>query len=246
MGEERVRSAASRTAAQRERLALLRDYSTLTRDLLIAGLILFCVVRPDILRSWLGALGVSKATLFGLELNPGNEKALASTIDTLKQQRDAAIFERNSMAKKAEEALREVERLKGADPAVTDAIASIQASTRAASAAPSPKAALNQSLLVESARRAIDGGGRWAVVYGGDTSLEAARVDMGWGQRNGLEGRTVVNRQGIFRSIVLADSPEAAEALLETARRRRPDAYVVNMQTWCPRTEQRAGFMQCL
>src|SRR5688500_17241767 len=36
-------------AARREQLALFRDYSTLMRDLLIAGLILFCVVRPDVL-----------------------------------------------------------------------------------------------------------------------------------------------------------------------------------------------------
>lgn len=244
MADDRDLGPASAMARQRERLGLVREASTLTRDILIAILILFCVARPDVLRSWLGALGVSKATLFGVELTPGKEKELASDIDALKQQRDAAIFERNTMAKRAEEALLEVQRLKGADPAVSRAIAGIQASTKAAAASANTQISGSQNALVESARRSIDDGGRWAVVYGGDVSVEAAGGEIDWARRNGLNG-TIIRRQGVFRSLLLADSPEAADTLLATARRRRADAYVVNMRTWCPRVEDRGGYQEC-
>ena len=233
---------ASSATAKRERLALIRDGSTLVRDILIALLVLVCVARPEILRSWLTALGVSKATLFGVELTPGKEKQLAEEIDGLKQQRDAAVFERNSMAKKAEDALRDLQRLRGADPAVSQAISSIQqASAQAGSTSGS-----GRSSWVENARQSIDSGGRWAVVYGGDTKLEDARGEIVWGARNKLPGTAIVLRQRIFRSVALAESPEAAEDLLAVARRRRSDAYVVNMQTWCPRSEQREGYRECM
>jgi hypothetical protein len=212
---------------------------------LIAGLILFCVVKPEVLRSWLGALGVSKATLFGFELTPGSEKTLATTIDTLKQQRDAAIFERNSMAKKAEDALHEVERLKGADPVLSSAIASIQASAMAASESSGGTSTRDQTVLVENARHAIDAGGRWAVVYGGNFSMNAALTDMSWAGQNGLEGRKIVKRKGVFASAILTDSPESAQSVLDVARRRRPDAYIVNLQTWCSRTTQQDGVLEC-
>ena len=224
------------------RLGAAREATGLARDILIALLVIVIIVRPAVLKSWLTALGVSKATIFGLELTPGSEKELAATIDGLKQQRDAAVFERNSMAQKAEEALREVERLKGGDPAVSRELSTI----RAAIAVPPAGSGSGRSSWVESARQAIDSGGRWAVVYGGDISLAEAQGEMGWASRNGLNGAVIFNRQGSFRSVVLADSPEAADGLLATVRKRRADAYVVNMQTWCPKAEQRDGFQQCL
>jgi hypothetical protein len=242
MGDDKSGNPASGSAVNRERLGTAREATALARDILIALLVLICVARPAVLKSWLSALGVSKATIFGLELNPGSEKELAATIDGLKQQRDAAVFERNSMARKAEAALREVERLRGADPAVSDALTSIQASVRATA----PTSGNASSTWVDSARQAIDTGGRWAVVYGGDVSLRAAQGEMGWAARNGLAGTEVINRQGVFRSVALADSPEGANALLAVARKRRGDAYVVNLQSWCPRMEQRDGYHQCL
>ena len=233
------------TIASRERLGTAREATALARDILIALLVLVVVVKPAILKSWLGALGVSKATIFGLELTPGSERELAATIDGLKQQRDAAIFERNSLARKAEEALREVERLKGgADPALARELDSIRASVSVPAASASGSSG---SSWVESARQEIESkGGRWAVVYGGDVSLQDAQGETGWAARHGLNGATIFNRQGSFRTVVLAESPEAAEGLLAVARKRRADAYVVNMETWCPQAEERQGYRQCV
>jgi hypothetical protein len=238
MGNESVKPPAN----SRERLATVREGTALARDILIALLVVVIIVRPAVLKSWLTALGVSKATIFGLELTPGKEKELAQELDRLKQQRDAAIFELNSVKTTASEALREVERLKGGDAAVSRAITSIEAS------APSGAGGFGStSTWVENARQAIDaGGGRWAVVYGGDDSLAGARDEMGWASRNQLKGTAIFNRQGSFRSVILADSAEGADALLATARKRRPDAYVVNMETWCPKAEQKDGYQQCV
>ena len=238
MGTEIVKA----PVTSRERLATWREGTALTRDILIALLVVIIIVRPTVLKSWLTALGVSKATIFGLELTPGSEKELAGTIDGLKQQRDAAIFERNSMARKAEEALRELERLKGGDPAVRQELSRIQATI----AVPASSSGSGKSSWVDSARQAIDSGGQWAVIYGGDISLADARGEMGWAARNGLNGAAIFNKQNSFRSVVLAESPEAADGLLATVRKRRADAYVVNMQTWCPKSEQRDGYRQCV
>ena len=149
------------------------------------------------LRSWLGALGVSKATFLGFELTPGNERELATTIDTLRQQRDAAIFERNSLAEKAAEALREVERLKGSDPALRGAIASIEASAKPPPAPAASQANRVQRELIEVAQRTLGAAEGWGVVFGGDVSLDAARAEVDWARRNGLNSVGVVLRQRV-------------------------------------------------
>jgi hypothetical protein len=224
----------------RERLGAAREATALARDIMIALLVLVIVVRPAVLKSWLTALGVSKATIFGLELTPGSEEGLKRELDTLKQQRDGAIFEKNSLARKAEEALQEVARLRGGSAALNQELSSIRASL----SVPASPLAAGSSSWVESARQAI-GTGRWAVVYSGDDSLDAARDEMKWAARNGLDASAIFLRQRSYRSVLLTDSSEAADALLGTARKRRADAYVVNLQTWCPHAEQREGYQQC-
>lgn len=237
---------ASRTAIHRERLGFYRDASTFLRDILIGGLILFCVMRPDVVRSWLSALGVSKATFLGFELTPGNERELAATIDGLRQQRDAAIFERNSLAEKAAAALRELEQLKGSDPALRGEIASIEASTRPTQPPAGSQARKIQNELIEGAQRTLGSAEGWGVIFGGDVSLEAAQTEVDWARRNGLNNVGIVRRQGSFRSIVfVARSAEAAEQVRRLVSRRRPDSYVVNLASWCPNLVERNGYREC-
>ena len=239
--------AAMKADHRRQRLAYYREISTFLRDVLIAGLIVFCILRPDVVRSWLGSLGVSKATVLGFELTPGGEQELAETIDTLRQQRDAAIFERNSFARQAAEALREVERLRGSDPQLRGTIAALETSVRAPATTPPPteRAARLQTELVENARRTIGSEAGWAVVYGADRNLDSAGAELAWARRNGIEDVAAVRRQNSYRSVAFAADAQAAEALLPIVRRRRADAYVVNLQTWCPNPVEREGFREC-
>lgn len=223
------------------RLGMAREATALARDLLVALLVLVVVVKPAMLKSWLSALGVSKATIFGVELTPGNEKELGEELDQLKQQRDAAIFELNSVKMQVADARGEIERLKGGDPAVTAALSSIQVPA----APPSSGGFGAGSSWVESARQAIDSGGRWAVVYSGDATLQGAQDEMKWAKENKVRNAAIFHRQDSYRSVLLADSPEAADALLGTARKRRKDAYVVNMQSWCPSPSQQRGYQEC-
>lgn len=246
-GGDEAAAGATRPARSRERLVYYREISTFLRDLLIAGLIVFCILRPDVVRSWLGALGVSKATVLGIELTPGSEQELAETIDTLRQQRDAAIFERNSFAEQAAAALREVERLKGTNPGLRGTIANLEAAVRAPAPAPAATARGTrlQAELVETARQSLGSEAGWAVVYGADRDLEAARAELDWARRNGLDDVAAVRRQNNYRSVAFAPDARAAEAVRDIVRRRRPDAYVVNLQTWCPNMVEVDGVREC-
>jgi hypothetical protein len=233
----------SRTAIHRERLGFYRDASTFLRDILIAGLILFCIARPDVVRSWLGALGVSKATFLGFELSPGSEKELAKQIDGLRQQRDAALFEKNSLAAKAADALREVARLKGSNPSLRGEIASLEASAKAVPAAgPGAQA---QSRLIAGAQQTLGSAEGWALVFGGDPSLADARTEIDWARSKGLDDVGVVLRQRVFRSVAFVPSAEAGEKAKALVSGRRRDAYVVNLASWCTQLVERDGFREC-
>lgn len=233
----------SRTAVHRERLGFYRDASTFLRDVLIAGLILFCIARPDVVRSWLGALGVSKATFLGFELSPVSEKELAKEIDLIRQQRDAAVFEKNRFAEKAANALREVERLRGSNPSLSGEIAALDASAKAVPAA--GPGARTQSRLIDNAQQTLGDAEGWAVVFGGDPTLAAARTEIDWARRNGLDDVGVVLRQRVFRSAVFVPTAEAAEGAKAVVSRRRPDAYVVNLASWCADLVEKDGYREC-
>ena len=100
--------------------------------------------------------------------------------------------------------------------------------------------------LVRQAERAASTEQRWAVVYGGDTTLAQARyeaVDMA--RRYALPDTAIYLRQGSYRSVALAASRDEADALLAKARQRRSDAYVVNLAKWCPQPQQREGYREC-
>jgi hypothetical protein len=193
---------------RRERLAYRREQSTLVRDAAIAILILVCLAQPQIVRSWLSSLGVSKATIFGLELTPANEDKIASTISQLEQARDGAIAERNEFARKAAEALAELKRVKGADPSLDTSLAQARTTLREAVQQPQSGSPVQQS-IVQGAREAIKGDAQWAVVCGGDLSLAEARNEVTWAQRNGIESTGVMLRRGWYRSVAPQASLES-------------------------------------
>lgn len=85
----------------------------------------------------------------------------------------------------------------------------------------------------------------WGVVFGDDTTLDAARyeVDRGIGEQ-GLTGARVYLRDGAYRSVVPTSDHTKARKLLPLARRHRADAYIVKMSGWCPTTVDRGKFLE--
>ena len=99
--------------------------------------------------------------------------------------------------------------------------------------------------LVQEAQSQI-ASGQWGIVYSGDNSLEGAQYEIGdIAQKYGLPNATVFRRQGVYRSVALVDDRAVAEEVLNKAKRRRGDAYIVRMSTWCPNTQVKEGYRDC-
>lgn len=91
-----------------------------------------------------------------------------------------------------------------------------------------------------------DPAGTWGVVFGGDTTLEAAKHEADkTAEKMGLGTGEIFRRAGSFRSVKVYVSRADAEDALGRARSIRPSVYVVNMSTWCPTSVPRDGYFEC-
>jgi hypothetical protein len=99
--------------------------------------------------------------------------------------------------------------------------------------------------LIEAAQGSA-GDGQWGVVYGGDSALDKAKYETDViAPRLALPNPRVYLRQGVYRSVSVADERSAAQEALSKAKQRRADAYLVNMSRWCPSPAQRDGYLEC-
>jgi hypothetical protein len=97
-----------------------------------------------------------------------------------------------------------------------------------------------------AAEAAADPRGTWGLVFGGDTTLDAAKHEVTkTAERMGLADAAIFRRSGSFRSVKVFVSRAEAEDALGRARAVRSDAYVVNMTNWCPNSVERQGYFEC-
>jgi hypothetical protein len=102
------------------------------------------------------------------------------------------------------------------------------------------------SLAPAAPVEASDPGGTWGLVFGGDTTLESAKLEVTkTAERMGIGQGEVFRRSGSYRSVKVFVSRADAEDALGKARAVRPSSYVVNMSTWCPTSEQKSGYFEC-
>jgi hypothetical protein len=62
----------------------------------------------------------------------------------------------------------------------------------------------------------------------------------------GLTNAASYHRQNYYRSVATTTDRVDAEQLLQKAKQRTKEAYIVNMDSWCPGKEERDGFFECL
>ncbi|WP_386066637.1 tetratricopeptide repeat protein [Tahibacter sp. UC22_41] len=87
--------------------------------------------------------------------------------------------------------------------------------------------------------------GRWTVVFGGDTSMDAARDEVRKAAAAGVDNGDVVYRDGSYRSIAEFSSRGDADNALTKVLTFRSSAYVVNMADWCPDVVTEGGRKNC-
>jgi hypothetical protein len=92
------------------------------------------------------------------------------------------------------------------------------------------------------------GPANWAVVIGGDATLPAAKDEVAIvTKKHGIANASIYLRNGSYRTVaVVGGDRSAAEDALGRGRERRADAYIVNMNTWCPQVEAREGYTECV
>lgn len=99
--------------------------------------------------------------------------------------------------------------------------------------------------LVERARQSVRVAGGWAVVFGSDRTLPAARDEIARATRAGIRGAGVYLRNGYFASLVVTPTREQAAEYLAIARTFRADAYTARFTSWCASPMERDGYTEC-
>lgn len=88
--------------------------------------------------------------------------------------------------------------------------------------------------------------GTWGVVFGGDSTVQAAKQEVTvTAGKMGIGEGTIFRRAGSFRSVSVFDKRSDAEDALGKARVVRPSSYLVDMTKWCPTSSDRGGYYEC-
>lgn len=101
--------------------------------------------------------------------------------------------------------------------------------------------------LVEKVQDAVDTNTMWVVVFSGDPTLDAAKYEVDTvAPKLGIPNASIYFRQGSYRGVSVVGSKSEAEQILPKAKQRRADAYIVNMSNWCPNSNEKSGYRECV
>jgi len=238
-GNDHNSSMARVVTTGKDLVALLRDAALLVLAVLLLG-------WPVTFNTMMTRAGFEEGSIIGFKW-----KATLVESDQALKAAQATITDLKAQNEELTKVLAEVE--KGvSDSALKDQIAKLEADNTRLKVTSSKVAASVEATialnapLVEKAQASLSSAITWGVVYGGDTTLEAAKYETETvASKLGIPNTAVYSRQGSFRSVAVLSDRSEAEQILYKAKQRRPDAYLVNMSTWCPHPVDKAGFLEC-
>ena len=93
---------------------------------------------------------------------------------------------------------------------------------------------------------AVDVSNTWGVVFGGDSTLDAAQYEVTTtAKKAGVANAQVFFRAGSYRSVIVFVNRADAEDALGKLKTVRDSSYIVNMNKWCYSSTQREGYYEC-
>ena len=230
-----------------------KDALALSRDTVVVGLFGMLLITPAFVGQRLSAAGFEEGSLMGFKwkrkaedfgkeildlkkaLELANGRLRTQTIQL--QQSQQALVRLQATATTPQQA-RQIDRL---------LTANLKLSAQNMQARQQVTAKIASTQAVAQSARDVTGADRgWAVVMGADRNLDEASYEVKLAIARGMPGVTLYHRQGYFRTVALAPTKQAAEALLPQARARSLRAYVVRMDSWCPNRDIREGYTACL
>ena len=232
-------------SALEQAIAIGKDVFALLRDgslFLLAVLLLFF---PTQLNSVLTSAGFEEGSIVGFKW----KARLVETDDALKAA-FATIESLQAQLKQANDTLAAAnavvpsgdlkERIQRVEQAGRDVAATSDGATDAARSTIAANAP-----LVDQVQQSVAVSGGWAVVFGSDKTLAAARDEIARATRAGIQGAGIYMRNNYFASMSVVATREQAAEYLQIARVFRPDAYITRFATWCTSPSQRDGYVAC-
>ena len=228
-------------------VATAKDLLSFLRDLLIFLLVVLLLCFPAALKQRLVAAGIREGEFMGMKFTAEeidktnislNESQMAIT--NLKKQLDSTsqLLAQAQTKITDPEFKAEVSKMETKNADVVATASMIQTSVKQTIASNAPKVLAAQEIVNKS--------NSWGIVYGADANLKAAQFEAGpIATKLQLPNVTVYLRQGSYRSVAVVNDRSQADDILASAKRRRPDAYIVSMSSWCPQSEKRDGYVEC-
>ncbi|MEO6455480.1 MAG: hypothetical protein ABIN97_15480 [Ginsengibacter sp.] len=227
-------------------ITLGKDLVALLRDTFLFILVMMLLFLPEKLNKTLVRAGFKEGSIAGFKWEAGiaqydvNLKESQAAINDLKAQLDSTSrVLAEAQSKITDPALKQkLEKVEEENKVVKASSAKIQASARTTIS--------NNMALVEKAQVAISTDDKWGVVFSGDTNLKLAQYEIGLAKRKyNIPDAVIYFRQGSYRSVAIADSREEARELLISAKRRRSDAYIVPLSSWCQTANDKGDYIEC-
>jgi seryl-tRNA synthetase len=228
-------------------VSLGKDLVALLRDFTLFALAFLLLLFPKAFNTVLVNAGFEEGSIVGFKWK---SKLIES--DAALKEAQATITDLRSQLDKMSQTLTDA-HAKLNDPSLKDQISKLdeenkQLKTASSSVEASVAATIaSNASLVEKAHDATSSNTVWGVVFGGDAKLDVAKYEVEvTAPKLGLPNASVYFRQGYYRSVSVVGNRSDAERVRYAATKKRPDAYVVDMSTWCPRNNEKPGYRECL
>lgn len=98
----------------------------------------------------------------------------------------------------------------------------------------------NSSLLINSRIKNL------GVVFSADTELPLALYEVTTiAKKFNIPNSKIYYRNNSYRSVSIVNNTEEANEVLYKARQKRPDAYIVDLNTWCKNPIEQDNYIKC-
>ena|ERR1700737_3410881 len=247
----------------KEQLDIAKSAFDLSKQVLIAVVLLFLVFYPAAIGGALDKMGITEGDIWGLKW----KKEFKRTDDAL-QQSQADQDRLSAQLKLANETIQKQAQIivslqskptAGApesDPrvgavvkAANDLIGQNQSTINATrqNSQAIQQTIVSNTQLVARAQEGDSTPAQWVILTGSDPSEAAAMDEVKRAKDAGFDAVKMIHSRGVYRSgIVYRDRQIAAAALDSVRSKTRQDAYIVSMEKFCPNgREVRPDFIEC-
>lgn len=227
-------------------VALGKDLVAMLRDGILLVLAVLLIAWPQAINSILVEAGFEEGSFAGLKW-----KAKLAKSDDALVEAQATIADLIAQNKNLNTLLADV-KIGIEDPKTRENISRLEAlNTRLADSSMMVQTTVestiaNNASLVQKVQTSTGTIVTWGVVYGGDRTLKDAQYEITTiAPKLGLTNAAIYYRQNSYRSVATTTDRLAAEQLLQKAKERAKDAYLVNMASWCAQKVEKEGYFEC-